>query len=170
MNSLTNDRLAVGFTYRSRLLDQFGNLIDEQVVHNIFPTEGMIYLLGAGFGSTSKIATFFCGLFQGNYTPLVTDTAAAFPAAATESTAYAETTRVAFTPNAVTTAQIDNVGLEADFTINASVTIYGAFLASSQAKGSVLGKLISAAKFGTPQIAVAGNVLSLQAGCSLVNV
>ena len=170
MDSNKFDELAIGFTYRSRLVDANGVLIDEQTIHNVFVIEGMKYMLGVGLGPTAKITQFFAGLFTGNYTPLETDTAATFPGSATETTAYSEANRVLFTPNALTTAQIDNVGSEAQFTINANVTIYGAFLSSGQTKGSTTGTLISAAKFPTPQVARVGNVLYLQAGCSLVNV
>lgn len=162
--------MKVGFTYNLELRDARGKVLAKQTFHNIFTTEGMNYMLDVALGTRAKITTFYLGLFEANYTPLTTDTAAAFPAAATETTAYSQGTRVAFTPNAVSNATITNIGFEAQFTFTADKTVYGAFTASSTAKGATTGVLLSAAKFASPQVAKNGNVLYLQAGCELINV
>lgn len=161
--------LKVGFVYTMGLRDAHGKVLHEETVHNVFTTEGMNYMLDAALGSRSKLNNFYLGLFEGNYTPLITDLAATFPGSATETTAYTQANRVAFAPIAVTNGVISNVGQEAQFTFSADKTVYGAFLTSSQAKGSVIGVLLSAAKFSSPQAAHAGNVLYLQAGCQLIN-
>ena len=171
MNSNLDNTMKIGITYRSRLLNQHGDLLSEQTCKNIFTTQGMNYILDSALGDLNKLTAFYLGIFEGNYTPLITDTAATFPAAATETTAYTQANRVLFVKGgAVANGTISNVTAEAVFTFNASKRIYGAFTSSSQAKGSTLGVLVSAAKFPAYQDAVAGNLLYLQAGCQLVNV
>lgn len=161
----------IGFVYHFTLRERAGGrILGRETIRNVFTTEGMNYVLDAALGSRAKLNAFFLGLFEANYTPTTADTAAAFPAAATETTAYTPSTRVAFTPNAVSAATISNVGLEGQFTFTADKTIYGAFVASAQAKGATTGVLISAARFGSAQVAKTGNVLQLQAGCQLINV
>jgi hypothetical protein len=99
------------------------------------------------FHGSTQITTWYCGVFEGNYTPLATDTAATFTSAATECTAYDETTRQAFVEATSTAGLITNAASKAVFTFNATKTIYGGFLASASAKSATTGSLLAAARF-----------------------
>ena len=159
----------IGFEYWSELRDVNGKLLSRSGGHNLYTVEGFNYVLDSSIGVAAKIAIFYMGIFEGAYTPLITDTAATLPGSATECTAYSGSGRPAFVPNPANGGVLDNVGHEAQFTLTANKTIYGGFISSGQAKGSTTGKLISVAAFGSPQTGVTGNVLTLGGGCTLVN-
>lgn len=159
----------IGFEYWTELRDINGKLLSRGGGKNLYTLEGFDYMLDSAIGLDAKIPNFYMGIFEAAYTPLITDTAATFPAAATECTAYTGSSRKAWTANHADGGILDNVGHEAQFTMNANKTIYGGFIASGQAKGATTGKLISAAMFNSPQVAASGNVLTLGGGCTLVN-
>lgn len=108
-------------------------------------------------------------MYEGNYTPIAGDTAATFPASATESAAYAEATRPALVLGAVTAGAVDNVASRAEFTANASKTFYGGFVSSAAAKGSTSGVLLSAVRFASPKVLSSGEILRVTAGFTLVS-
>ena len=128
-----------------------GEVIDEFEFDNLATNEGLTSMLGVHLGGATQITSWFLGLFEGNYTPVLTDTAATFATAATETTAYTGTARQAFTPASATGQAITNSASKASFTFNATKTLYGAFLASASAQNAVTGVLFSAAKFATPK-------------------
>ena len=126
-------------------------VIDEFDVHNLCTAEGLTSWLGVYFHGDTQITGWYVGLFEGNYTPVDSDTAAAFATAATETTAYTSATRPAYSPAAAASKAISNTASMASFTFNDSKTLYGAFLASNPAKNGATGVLFSAARFTTPK-------------------
>lgn len=128
-----------------------GEVIDEFEFDNLATNEGLTSMLGVALGGATQIATWYLGLFEGNYTPVVTDTAATFATAATETTAYTAATRQQFIPAAAAAQSITNSASKAAFTFNASKTLYGGFLASASAQNATTGVLFSAARFATPK-------------------
>lgn len=126
-----------------------GKLIDEWEDPNIVVNEGLNSILGVMFNGATQITTWYIGLFEGNYTPVATVTAATITSASTECTAYNEATRVAYVEAAPSSQSITNSASRATFTINATKTIYGAFLASASAKSATTGTLFSAARFSS---------------------
>lgn len=163
-------KLRAGFDYLIEIVDRDGNVRDTEHVHNLMPTEGLNYVLGTALKGAAQIAAFHVGLYEGNYTPVAADTAATFPVSATESTAYAEATRVALTLGSVIGGTADNSAARAEFTANAAKTFYGGFISSSNAKGSVSGVLVSAVRFASPKQLSAGEVLRVTAGFVLLSV
>lgn len=144
-------------------------LIEDEDTHNIMPTEGLNYLLDVGIRAQSQLTAWYIGIFEGNYTPVLADTAAGFPAASTESTAYAETTRQAYTIVAASGGVLTNAASPAVFTMNATKTIYGGFIASASAKSATTGKLVSAAQFSSSKAVQATDVLSITATITLTS-
>jgi hypothetical protein len=138
-----------------------GEVIDKWEDHNLVVNEGLDYLLDVAFHGASQVTTWYIGLFEGNYTPVNTLTAATVAAAATESTAYDETTRQEYVESASSGQQTTNSASKAAFTINATKSIYGAFLASASAKGATTGKLLSASRFSAAKAVVAADQLLL---------
>jgi hypothetical protein len=65
-----------------------------------------------------------------------------------ESSAYTEANRPTWTAGAAASRQITNAAT-VDFSINASVTIKGLFIASNNTKGGTTGTLWSTAAFGS---------------------
>lgn len=138
-----------------------GEVIDSWEEHNLVVNEGLNKLLDVMFGGSSQITTWYVGLFEGNYTPVATVTAATITAASTECTAYDETTRQEYVEAAAASQSITNAASRATFTFNATKTIYGAFLVSAAAKSATTGTLFSAARFGSSKSVVAADQLLL---------
>ena len=135
------------------------------LMHNRTVMEGRNHQLDVVFHGGTPVTTWYLGVFEGNYTPLDTDTAATFPGASTECTAYDEATRPAFVEGAASGGIISNAGNEAVFTFNANKTIYGGFLASASAKSATTGVLMSAARFSPSR--VVEPLFSLQIGYNI---
>lgn len=116
---------------------------------NICVNEGLIYLLNSGFGLTSQITSWYMAVYQNNYTPVSTDTAASIVGNAGEFTGYSGGARPNFTPATAVqpTPQLTNSANRASFTFTGTATLIGAFLISSAGIGSATGSLFSAAQF-----------------------
>lgn len=117
--------------------------------HNIVTNEGLNHMLDVVLHATAANATWYAGIFKGNYTPLATDTGANIAANSTEATEYSEATRVEYVEAASASQSITNSANKATFTINATVTIYGAFLASTNTKSGTSGVCFAASKFSS---------------------
>lgn len=138
-----------------------GKIIDEWEDHNLVVNEGLNALLDIMFHGSTQITTWYCGLFEANYTPVATVTAATITAAATETTAYDEATRVEYNEAAASSQSTTNSANKATFTFNATKTIYGAFLVSNSTKSGATGTLFSAARFSTAKSVVSADQLLL---------
>lgn len=159
-----NDRILCGFVYTIEHLRADGTLVDREVVHNLIPLEGLNFILSSEFKGASVPATWFLGLYQGNYTPSSSDTAAAFPGNATECTTYSQATRGAFVPGTPAGGALDNSASPASFTFTTAQTVYGGFMSSASAKGAVTGTLFSAVRFASPKSPNIGDILNITAG------
>lgn len=163
------EQLKAGFAYTVEVLDRDGNVVESSVEHNIMPSEGIAHVLNAVFKSGAQASGWYIGLFKGAYTPIAGDTAATFPANATECVDYDASTRLAFTPGAVSGGGLDNAASRAEFVFTKDVTIYGGFISSASAKGGTSGTLISAVRFSSPKSLSAGGVLRVTAGVVLAS-
>lgn len=139
------------------------------VARNIIPTEGRNSILDVAFHASTQITAWFCFVFENNYTPVAGDTMAAFPAAAGEVTAYAETTRPAWNEAAASAGVTTNAASTATFTFNATKTLYGAGLSSSSVKGGTSGVLGSAAKFSASKGVDSGDIGRLTASVTFTS-
>lgn len=160
--------LRVGFKYTFEVLKR-GVVIDLFDITNLMPTQGLNHMLSTVFKSGTPVATWYLGLYEGNYTPVLTDTAATFPGSATECTAYTASTRVAWVPGTVAAGVLDNSASKAEFVANATKTIYGGFMTSVAAKGAITGSLISAVRFPSPRVLDADSTLRVTAGITLTS-
>lgn len=165
-----NTELHAGFEYLVEVVSPDGSVRDCEVVHNLMPAEGLNHVVGVTLKGSSQITSWYVGVFEGNYTPAVTDTAADFPTAATESTAYSEVTRQALTLGSVSGGAVSNSASRAEFTFAGSNrTIYGGFISSASAKGATTGPLLSAVRFTSPKVVGGGDVLRVTTGFNLVS-
>lgn len=136
-------------------------LLDVSPARNLVVNQGLNHILDAVLHGSAQVTTWYIGIFEGNYTPVAGDTAAGFPAAATESTAYAEATRVAYNEGAAASQSTTNSGSAAVFTINATKTMYGAFLSSASAKSATTGTLFAATKFAAARSVINADLLNI---------
>lgn len=156
------DRLAFGGVWGSRVLDRHGNVKhDWEYSHNIVVNQGLDYFLDVGLSDGTADNTHYIGIFEGDYTPVAGDTAANIATNSTESTAYDEANRQTWVEPGVSGQAITNTASKAAFTMNASKTIYGAFLVSSNVKSGTAGTLIAAGRFASSRAVVSSDVLEV---------
>ena len=82
---IPDNKIVVGGTYHGQIVRD-GKVIDEWEDHNIVVNEGLNSLLDIMFHGTTQIGTWYLGLFEANYTPVATVTAATITPAATART------------------------------------------------------------------------------------
>jgi len=138
-----------------------GRLIDEWDDKNLVVNQGLNKLLGVMFNADTQIGTWYLGVFEGNYTPVSTLTAANVASAATECTAYDNATRPEWTEATPASQSITNAASRASFVFNATKTIYGAFMISDATKAGTAGTLFAAARFGSAKNVVDDDELLL---------
>lgn len=126
-----------------------GIKIGEWETKNIMTNEGLDHVLDVVVDNGTKITSWYVGIFKGNYTPDGTETGATVTADSTEATEYTEATREIYVPEVVSGQSIANSVTKATFTINATVTIYGAFLSGDSAKSGTTSKCLCISRFGS---------------------
>jgi len=139
--------------------DKDGNLKWEAQSKNLVVNVGLQYMAGSALTSTTQITTWYLGLYGAAATnnPNATDTMSSHGAQGasgwTEIVPYSNANRVTATLVAATNANpsvVTNSASPAVFNINATATVGGAFLTSSNTKSGTTGTLFSAADFGAP--------------------
>lgn len=138
-----------------------GEVIDEFEDCNLVVNEGLNALNDIMFHGSTQITAWFLGVFEANYTPVSTVTAATITSASTECTAYASSTRPAYDEAASASQVTTNAASRASFVFNATKTIYGGFLVSNSAKSGTTGTLFAAAQFSSSKAVVSGDELLL---------
>lgn len=155
-----NHKIVVGGVYHG-VIKRGDKIIDEWEDHNLVVNQGLNSLLNVMFNGATQIGTWYVGIFEGNYTPVSSVTAATIASAATETTAYTAATRPEYVEAASSAQSTTNSASRASFVFNASKTIYGAFLISDSTKSGTSGTLFSAARFGTSKSVVTDDELLL---------
>lgn len=154
------DELLVAGVWHGKII-RAGEVIEEFEDHNLVVNQGLNDILNVYFNNGTVKPTWYMGIFQGNYTPQSTDTASNVAANSTESSSYSSATRPQWSPAAPSGQSITNSASPATYTFTASVTIYGAFLISSNVIGGTAGTLFSEATFASPKAVVNGDQLLL---------
>lgn len=143
-----------GGVYRIECRDKDGNLKWVDETHNLVVNVGLQDMNAKYFTGSTYTATWYIGLYgaAASNNPAASDTAA-LHAGWTEITPYSNATRPACTFGSATSADpsvISNTLSPAQFNINATNTVGGAFLISNNVKGGTLGILFSASDFQSP--------------------
>lgn len=147
--------------------DQDGNLKWTAESKNLVVNVGLQYMAGTALTSVAQITTWYLGLYgaAASNNPAAGDTMLSH-VGWTEIVPYSNANRVTATFVTATTANpsvVTNSASPAVFNINASATVGGAFLTSSNTKSGTAGTLFSAADFGSPgdRSVVSGDTLSV---------
>ena len=137
-----------------------GVLIDEEICHNGVTVGGKNALFNIMFGGATQITGWYFGLIDNSATTTndTTDTMGSHSWA--ENTAYAETVRQTWTPGSASSGSITNA-TAVTFTSNATSTLYGMFVCSSNTKGGTSGTLWSTAAFNTTKSVASGDTVKL---------
>ncbi|TFZ81386.1 hypothetical protein [Candidatus Macondimonas diazotrophica] len=158
------------FVYTFRCFDRHGRLKWEWTEKNLIPNAGRDYIIAAAFSAGSQFGTWYISLYSGAYTPQLTDTAANYPANATEiTTAYSEANRPTLVPDAPGSGLYTNAASPAVFTFTATTTVQGGGLHSNSVKGGTTGILASVVAAPSPKTVNAGDVLNVIAGVALTS-
>lgn len=114
-------------------------------------------LLDIMFHAVSQITPWYLGLINGSGTPaLAAGDEMNNHTGWTEDQNYDEATRVEWTEGAAASQSITN-SVSCDFTINATTTIYGIFVTSSNTKGGTSGTLWATGAFNGGTLSVVDN-------------
>lgn len=152
--------------YDLELFDPGGQLKWRESFYNTVVNVGLDDVLTQYLKGSAYTAAFYVGLVSSTPTIAATDTMAAH-AGWTEVTSYAEATRQTLTLGAVSGQSVDNSASKAVFSINAGVTIGGAFITTVNTKSGTTGTLFSAAAFTAGnRAALAGDTLNVTATIS----
>ena len=125
---------------------------------NLIPTEGLAHILNVALGTTPKPASYHLALFSAAAQPAANWTAASFASTASEivsmTEGYSAATRPTWTPANTSTNSIDNMAAVAKVTMKtaSSLTVQGAAMLTTSAKGGTTGALISASKYASPRV------------------
>jgi hypothetical protein len=138
-----------------------GRVIDHFEDHNLVVNEGLNALNDIMFHGSTQITTWYLGVFEGNYTPVSTVTAATITSASTECTAYASATRPTYDEAASASQVTTNAANRASFVFNATKTIYGAFMVSNSTKSGTTGTLFAASRFSSSKAVESGDEMLL---------
>jgi hypothetical protein len=158
-----NTTLSLNGKYKYEQI-RYGVVVDSWEDSNIVVDEGLNYILDSSLSAATVITTWYLGLFKNNYTPIAGNVAATFPGSgvANEATTeYNEAIRPTWVDAGASAKTLTNSASPAVFTFNTPVTIYGAFLVSTNTKGGTTGKLASASKFSTARSMVASDILQV---------
>lgn len=118
-------------------------------MHNIYVQQGRDYILNTIFKNGVRDDPLYVGLFKTD-TPADGWTMANNGTTWHEDASYDEATREEFVDGALsgtTTRQLDNDAVKAEFTMNATVTLKGAFITTNSVKSGVAGNLLCACLF-----------------------
>lgn len=127
--------------------------------HNILTDEGVDHILDQLFQTTSL--SHYVGLTDGTPTVAAGDTMSSHAGWA-EVTNYDEAARPGYTAGAAASGSVDNSGSVAQVTINATVTVGGAFLVTDNTKGGTTGVLLAVVAFdGGDESLTSGQVLEI---------
>jgi hypothetical protein len=157
---LPKHELKLAGRYRGTIFRAKGGVEDFEC-DNICVNEGMTAALNILFAGASVISTWYVAVFQNNYTPVATDTAASITSNAGEFTGYSGGARPTFTAAVPTTPSVTNSASRATFNFTGSATLTGAFLVSNATPGANSGTLFSAALFGSSKSVGNGDQLLL---------
>ena len=144
-------------------------LLHREIAANLFTTEGRTHLLSVGVCGGTQYSPWYVSPFEANYTPVAGLTAATYTAAATECTAYDEAARVTYVEGTPAAGAVDNAASRAEFTFNATKTIYGAALLSTSTKSATSGVCLCAARFSTARSVIDDDVLEIKYSLSITS-
>lgn len=151
------------------VIKEGGKVVSHDTFLNKIPAAGMAFLVRSPFGDIAPITTFYLGLFQGDYIPSDSTTAADIPGNMNEFIDYEEVQRPLWDRSFDGAATMDNDDSKARFTPTQDRLIRGAFLCSEPAKGSNSGLVLSCVRFTSPKQVYAGQTAELYGGLTYIS-
>lgn len=154
-------RVRVANVYRIECHDADGVLKWTDEVRNLVVNVGLDEMLDKFWKGSSYTAAHYVGVTGGSPTFAAGDTMSSH-AGWTDNTTYSNATRPALTLGSVSAQSVDNSASKAQFNINGSATLGGAFVTTNNTKGGTTGILIGGGAFsGGNRSVVNGDTLSV---------
>lgn len=157
-----------GLKYTTTIKHPDGS-VDVSVDFNLLPQESVNFvaslLLGTG---ATPISAWYLGIFEGNYVPDPSITAAGLPGVVGECVAYSQASRPLWGPSYDGIGTIGNLSTPAKYNMTAAKTIYGGFVISTSNKGGNTGLILSICRFSEPKAVPLGAEFSITAELALV--
>jgi len=147
--------------YRIRCIGADGKLKWEENVKNLVTNEGLNHVLNQYLKGSAYTAAFYVGL-KGTGTVVAGDTMASH-SGWSEDTTYSESVRQTLTLGTVASQSVDNSASTADFSINGSTTLYGAFISTDSTKSGTSGTLYAAVDFSASRSVISGDTVQVTA-------
>lgn len=135
---------------------------------NRVPREGLNDM-ATYFKSGAGPAALYIGLWSGAHIPDGEETAGNLLTLVTEVTEYSQSGRLLLELGAVADGALSNAANLARFDMLGSGTANGAFISTTQAKGTATGKLLSVVRFPNPRAFDSSVYLELLAGFQFVS-
>ena len=129
--------------------------------HNLIVNTGLDELLDVGLSHAATQANWYIGL-KDTGTPVAADTMASHASWATI-TPYSNASDPGWVDAGVSGQSADNSASTADFTINATDTVYGTFLKDNNTKGGATGLLFAVSDFAASRDVIDGDTLKVTA-------
>lgn len=148
-----------------------GVVVSVEEQHNLIPIEGLNYIGEGILRAGAQPLAIYAGLYKAAHTPTPADEMATFPSIAVEQTNYVSATRPVVTLGAFSNGEADNTAAKIVFTgTMGGETAAGGFVATSSAKGSTVGPLLSAVRFPSPKDLTPDDDIELTVVFSMVSV
>lgn len=148
--------------YRFECFDRDGKLKWVEEVPNLVVTAGLNDILDKYFKGSSYSAAHFVGLVDNaGFSAYAAGDTMGSHAGWAESTAYSNANRPTLTLGTVSSGSVDNAASKAQFTINATATIRGAFVTTNNTKGGTTGTLYGEADFAASRSVINGDTLNV---------
>ncbi len=162
------DAIKIGGYFTFTAYDVDGTKLWQEKIEakNLVPTAGLNSVLSVYFNSGTQITTWYMGLINNaGFASIAAGDTSASHAGWSESTDYTEAVRQTIAFGAAAGGSISS-SASCSFTMNATVTIKGAFVISNSTKGGSTGTLFAAAAFTNTQSMTSGQVLKVDYSCA----
>lgn len=153
-------KVSASTKYEVEAFDKDGNRKWFEEFNNLVVTEGLNWLLEKTFKGSSWTAAHYVGLTAGTPTFAAGNTMSSH-AGWTEVTGYSEGVRQTLTLGTVSGGSVSNTASKATFSINATVTVGGAFVTSDSTKGGSSGTLYGGGAFTGDRSLISGDTLTV---------
>lgn len=167
VNGLSKVGTRAGGVFSVECVGADGKVKWRESEHNIVVNVGLQYLLDAALAGGTAISAWYVGLIGSNPTLAAADTIASH-SGWSESAAYSNANRPAWTKTRAAQT-MSNSASKASFSINASATIYGAFICSDSAKSGTAGTLLCECAFASSRAVLSSDTLNVQYDFSMAD-
>lgn len=163
------DSIGLMNTYKIECIDSLGNLKWEENIHNLITNEGLNDILDKYLKGSAYTAAWYVGVIDNaNWTAVAAgDTASGISLDSLGANSwqefddYSETVRQTLTLGTVSSQSVDNSASKAQFSINGTGTVRGAFVVSSNVKGGTSGVLYADGAFAATRAVENGDTLNV---------